>query len=142
METESDVFYLAKGKLFPKKPEWVDDSRNTRYMPDYEWPGSLDTNGNLNTGTKPYMVRKFLDKFYLTDVEEMAPGTRFDNLPGWTYYDGSQEMLTEFYVSKYPDAETVLKPVFRQAGLGYGTTRRMMRNGIYYYKIIPKEVIR
>ena len=50
--------------------------------------------------------------------------------------------LTEFYVSKYPDAETVLKPVFRQAGLGYGTTRRMMRNGRYYYKIIPKEVIR
>lgn len=76
--------YLYKGRLFvnPVKGETF---RQTKRMPDYEWPGSLDINGNL-TKENYYTVRKENDKFYLNaKTGEGGQTGEIQNLPGWTY---------------------------------------------------------
>lgn len=106
--------YLYKGRLFIEQPDGVDLWFPTYTMPDYEWPGSLDSNGNLQ-GTSIenyYQVYKKKNKFYLwpakNDKKNLTPPSGFiPNLPGWSYDAAENEMV---------------------------------RNDNYRYKIIPKEL--
>lgn len=108
----SGKLYLYKGRLFAECP--IDDEqwRLTKTMPDYEWAGSLDFNGNLTKGKEHYyQVAKENDNFYLLVLDKSAePNPQYGiipNLPGWGY-DSNKN--------------------------------RMERNNNYRYKIIPKEL--
>lgn len=92
--------YLYKGRLYTQ-PVKGETFRQTKRMPDYEWPGSLDANGNL-TKLNYYTVRKENDKFYL-NAQEGAGGQRGEilNLPGWTYDpEGSRMVRNDNYQYK------------------------------------------
>lgn len=108
----SGKLYLYKGRLFMTRP--VDDEiwRPTKTLPDYEWAGSLDSNGNLTGGKERYyQVTKENDNFYLRIPDRTSePYSQYGmipNLPGWSY-----------------DSDL----------------NRMVRNNNYRYKIFPKEL--
>lgn len=108
---DTDKLYLYKGRLFTQSPIDGEQWRTTKTMPDYEWAGSLDTNGNLVGGIKTYyQVTKENDDFYLimpTYWPKRPQSGMINNLPGWSY-----------------DSEK----------------GRMVRDKNYRYKIIPKEL--
>ena len=106
--------YLYKGRLFIEKfaDSWQWQLAAT--MPDYEWPGNLDSQGNLQGVNieNYYQVYKKKNKFYLwpakNDKKNLTPPSGFiPNLPGWSYDAAENEMV---------------------------------RNDNYRYKIIPKEL--
>lgn len=104
--------YLYKGRLFTECPVAGEQWRPTKTMPDYEWAGSLDSDGNLTGGKEHYyQVTKENDSFYLlipnTSSEPNPQYGVIPNLPGWGH-----------------DSDK----------------NRMERNNNYRYKIIPKEL--
>lgn len=139
------TLYLYNGKLYPAAPHAGDALfEPTRHLPDYAWPGSLDTSGNPTTATRVYPVRKFLNQFYLYHDSPGYQGTDgkcplFLNLPGWSINDEDTELISEYYTSGY-FSRNDLSEAFRESGIKSGTTHRMVRNGNYRYSIIPSEL--
>lgn len=138
--------WLDKGKLFTARPtDMKTYSSISNHHMDYEWPGSLDTEGRLTSGTRAFPVRKFMDRFYL-DCEERLYGTAltdaqpsFDNLPGWDYYEGPDELISEYYMKGiFRDAD--MREVFEEAGMAAGTTHRMVRGDRYRYNLRLDEL--
>lgn len=84
--------YLYNGRLFTSMPENCDNFSRTCRLPDYEWPGSLDTNGNLTKETI-YRVYKENDKFKLIDLDGSEQSGEILNLPGWTYNQEENRMF-------------------------------------------------
>lgn len=84
--------YLYYGRLFASRPKNFRYYHNIEALPDYEWPGSLDKNGNLTKETI-YRVYKENDKFKLIDLKGSEQSGKILNLPGWTYDQEEKRMI-------------------------------------------------
>lgn len=124
--------YLYKGRLFLEKPDIAGEEwHETKVMPDYEWAGSINSNGTVSENTDIYSVVKLLDKFYLKDNHSDIP-----NLPGW-HYNRNFDLIPTHYYDELSD----LHDFFWYSGVGEeGTTNRMVRNDNFRYSIIPAEL--
>lgn len=135
--------YLYKGRLFLEKPDIAGEEwRETEIMPDYEWAGSINSDGSVSDKRNPdgsdseqknvHSVLKLFDKFYLKDNHSDIP-----NLPGW-YYNGNLDLIPAHY---HNESLEDLESLYRYSRLGLeGTLKRMVRNDNYRYSIIPAEL--
>lgn len=136
--------YLYKGRLFLEKPDIAGEEwHETKTMPDYEWAGSINSDGSVSYRKNPddpdseqknvYPVLKLFDKFYLYDNHSDIP-----NLPGW-HYNGNFDLIPAYYHNESFDLERL----YKYSDLGEnGTTNRMVRNDNFRYSIIPAELKR
>lgn len=137
--TEQDlIMYLYKGRLFLEKPDIAGEEwHEAKLMPDYEWPGSINSDGSLsgNTDAEAYSVMKVFDKFYLRDET-----SRIDNLPGW-HYNESLDLIPAHYYDEYYKEFFDLEDFYWHLGLRFdGPFKRMVRNDNFRYSIIPAEL--
>ncbi len=141
--SDSEIgMYLYKGRLFLEKPDIAGEEwRETKILPDYEWAGSINSDGSVSEKKNPdgsdseeknvYSVLKVFDKFYLKDNHSDIP-----NLPGW-YYNGNLDLIPAYYY----DELISVRDFYTYSGLGSkGTLNRMVRNDNYRYSIIPTEL--
>ena len=131
--------YLYKGRLFVGRPDIAGEEwRDTKRMPEYEWHGSLTSEGTITYDPSKYLnydcesVIKVMDKFYLRERR-----SEISNLPGW-HYNGNQNLIPEHYMNGgIKDIESF----YKQSELyGEGTRSRMVRNDNYRYHIIRTEL--
>lgn len=131
--------YLYKGRLFVGRPDIAGEEwRDTKRMPEYEWHGSLTSEGTITYDPSKYLnydcesVIKVMDKFYLRERR-----SEISNLPGW-HYNGNQNLIPEHYMNGgIKDIESF----YKQSELyGEGTRNRMVRNDNYRYHIIRTEL--
>ena len=128
------VIYMNDGAL----STWPDNSAD--YVPahpviGYEWPGSIDINGNL-TDRKFYLVNKFLDRFYLNDGS-----ANMKNLPNWTYSTSSPSIHEDYAGYLTDDRPYELSHMTYQPGKGISNlSYRMIRNKNYQYYLNKTEI--
>lgn len=124
--------YLYKGRLFLEKPDIAGEEwREVKRLPDYEWAGSINSNGSVSENTNVYSVRKLCDKFYLRDNSSDIP-----NLPGWHYNENFDLIPAHYY-----DEVGSKWNFYSNSGIGKdGTVFRMVRNDNFRYRIIPAEL--
>lgn len=130
--------YLYKDRLFVGRPDIAGEQwHDTKRMPEYEWHGSLTSEGTITYDISKYFnydcvpVIKVMDKFYIRDYSKIS------NLPGW-HYNENQILIPEHYLNGgIKDIELF----YKKSGLNdHGTQNRMVRNDNYRYHIIRKEL--
>lgn len=124
-----DSIYLNNGVLEPQR------NPTLSYYPAHpvlyaEWPGAVTTAGAI-TG-QPYPAMKFLGRVYIDRA------TRYNNLPGWSYADGADDL------KNYPDfaAGAALYPALLlpdRSGENH-FKQRMTMNPDYEYYYNPREI--
>ncbi len=75
--TQSSTFYLSSGKLSTSEDGL--EYQTSKAVIGYDWPGSLNIYGNIDSSTTLYEVKKFMGDFYLNTTSSFA------NLPNWSY---------------------------------------------------------
>ena len=79
--------YMTGGYLYPIPTQEI-DYEQSHVITGYEWPGSIKTDGTLDT-TKPlYTVYKENDRFLLRHYEGQEQSGKIKALPNWSY-DGN-----------------------------------------------------
>lgn len=135
--------YLYNGRLFFEQPDIAGEEwRETKVMPDYEWAGSINSDGSVAENTDfsyrdkdIYWVIKLFDKFYLYDNHSDIP-----NLPGW-HYNGNFDLIPAHYYNEYYNEVLDLENFYWYSDIGEeGTANRMVRNDNFRYSIIPAEL--
>ena len=66
-EGVTDRIYMTGGYLYPLPTQGI-DYEDSRIIAGYEWPGSIKTDGTLDTGKPLYITYKENDRFFLTDI--------------------------------------------------------------------------
>lgn len=120
--------YLYKGRFFLNLNPGPDALWTSKLL-DYEWPGSIDINGNVASGGEVYQVLKFFDKFYLQSKQNTAK--RIDNLPGWYYKPDRSKVVPDYYKNSAFWLVNSRNHIY----INY-----MVRDDDYRYKIIPQEI--
>lgn len=84
--------YMTGGYLYPMATQEI-DYEQSHVITGYEWPGSIKTDGKLDT-TKPlYTVYKENDRFLLRHYEGYEQSGKIDALPNWLYDSNLNRMV-------------------------------------------------
>lgn len=131
-----NTLYLNCGILSTQPTDGIEYAAGKATL-GYEWPGSLDINGNL-AGQPYYETRKFLDRFYITTADS------YSNLPNWSYCkdDGLSKYMNDEYgdMLRKNDPYALSGIVLNGRGGKANLSNRMVRNDDYTYYINSTEI--
>lgn len=99
-DSVTDRIYMTGGYLYPLPTKGIDYEKS-RVNIGYEWPGSIKTDGNLDTGKPIYTTYKENDQFYLQDIEGDEQIGQLSALPNWTYNSALNRMVRDNNYSYY-----------------------------------------
>lgn len=124
--------YISCGCLSTSKMEGV-NYISSNIMLAYEWPGSINIDGNIGNAGDFLTIRKFLGDFYLENDK------KYENLPNWTY--STEEFKNSYYGNRLQsDVPYKLSGVQINGKKGIDNLKdRMVRNFTYIYYINKNE---
>lgn len=133
---DPQTVYMHFGYLSTREFDGVSYTTGTKRI-GYEWPGSIDINGNIVNREALCTTRKFMGNFYLDNEKQ------YDNLPNWSYT--KTEWNYKYYMDNYPELFNSDKP-YELSGIkingrkgSENTANRMVRNYNYTYYINTSE---
>lgn len=102
----TDRIYLTGGYLYPLPTQGI-EYETSRVIMGYEWPGSIKTDGKLDTGKTIYTTYKENDKFYLQDMEGTIQRGQLSAIPNWTFSSVLNRMVRDNNYSYYYNPQEV-----------------------------------
>ena len=93
--TDSKTIYMSMGYLYPEATDGINYLESQSCI-GYEWPYSINKDGNLNTDKPIYLPYKQNNDFYLLKMDGTEQTGELGGLPNWEY-DGTRMVRNKEY---------------------------------------------